>query len=194
MSFMRDEEHVETLKASIATVGVLQHALREKGTERILVGRHRVWADPKCPITDVEVKSDLHRELIIVHGQVQRGLSEEEAKMRILRIAKILVRQGISRDKVASHLVEKKLLPWTERRIHQLLPKEYKMKTGPKQPRKNRNVSISKQELEVTGAVEVVAPAVASSIPVATSMPNEPAFPFPDCRCKECDHRAECGY
>jgi len=141
MSFVYDKEIVEMLKKSKEVVGYLQPVIVEEGTNRVLVGRHRKMADPKWPETMRKVKDDLERELIILHGNVQRGVSEEEAKIRLQRIAEILRSRGVPQNEVCSYIVEHGLTPWTERHVERRLQKEYKKPTVPKPKPKSRHVS-----------------------------------------------------
>jgi len=189
--FLLDKEHVEKLRKSLETVGQLQYALKEKGTDRILVGRHRKFADPNWKEIEIEVKNDLHREMIIIHGQVQRGMNDEEAKMRITRIAEILERQGVPKQKICKYIAEKQLTPWSDRYIRQIIPKEYKMLTKARQ----KSAELLPQTPSPTDLQhpEKIKRARTALDNLAQSTKDDtPSYPYPDCKCATCHHRKQC--
>ena len=191
MTMVHDADHIHVLKASEEIVGQLQPCIKEKGTNRILIGRHRKGGNPEWWTIEKEVKDDLHRELIIIHGQVQRGLSDEEARMRIQRIAQILTMQKSVEEKdVCSYIVRNKLLPWSQPYIDRLLDKRYKQNYPVhRKPKRNIINTGFNNELAETQAKEVKTALTDISRTVETP---EATFPFNDCKCKTCPHRSDC--
>jgi hypothetical protein len=189
MSFVCDKEIIEMLKKSKEVVGYLQNVIVEEGTNKVLVGRHRKMADPQWPETTRKVKNDLERELIILHGNVQRGVSEEEAKIRLQRIAEILRSRGIPQNEICSYLVEHGLTPWSERHVERRLPKEYKKSTVPKPKSRPVSTSVMEPETKEIGSSPSQTPRGMLS---ALLKSTEASYPFPECRCKECPRRTEC--
>lgn len=177
MSMTIDVEHVKALKATAAKVGFLQPCVREKGTNRILVGRHRKLADPNWPEIEVEVSDDLHRELIILFGNKQRQPSEAETAMRFLRIARILEAKGIEKKRICTVMASLLDGVFTQRYIEQLLPKEYKMECAPKRR---------------TSSTSEVAKNVKEVLKHTNLQPKGNVFAFADCKCQECIHLNEC--
>jgi len=118
-----DKEVVEQLRKSKEVVGYLLPVVRDqKGI--ILSGRHRKYADANWPETQVEVKDPLHRELLILHYNVQRKMPKEETKRRLLRIAKILEVMGEPTGQICSKICS--LVPYSDRYVRELLPEKYK--------------------------------------------------------------------
>jgi len=204
MSFVFDKEHAEKIKKSLETVGQLQFALKEKGTANILVGRHRKYADPNWKEIEIEVKDDLHRELIIIHSQVQRGMSDEEAKMRVTRIAKILERQGVPKQKICSRIIEKQLTPWSERHLRRLIPKEYKEQAKARHTKHvdshpstftTKSADIYPQTpspADLKQPEKVKRARTALDNLAQSTQDDTPSYPYPDCICNKCSHRNDC--
>lgn len=191
MSLVFDKEIVEMLKESSRAIGFLQPTIREKGTNRILVGRHRKFADSNWPEKEMEVRDDLHRELIILNGNIQRVVTREQTKLRFVRIVKILEAKGIAKHRICAEIAKLKGMPYSQQWIRELLPKEYKMKTGgsKKHHGKNKNETtfVSPEMEEDVKEVPTALDAVTSK-----SLDGEPIFPFPDCQCKTCSRRNKC--
>jgi hypothetical protein len=187
MSFVAiDKDHVEALKRSMEIVGQLQPVLVEKGTngKKVLVGKHRA-ACPNCKdYREIEVKDDLHRELIILHGNVQRGIPEEEAKYRVMRIAQILEARGVPKNRICQEMLP--LVPWSQRHLERLLPKEYKMQTV---PQKSRHVSTFTPSMEVA---HDLASKIRTALDEIKTVDDKPVYPRKDCLCPNCPGRVEC--
>lgn len=188
MSFVYDKEIVEMLKKSKEVVGYLQPVIVEEGTNRVLVGRHRKMADPKWPETTRKVKDDLERELIILHGNVQRGVSEEEAKIRLQRIAETLRSRGIPPNDICSYIVLHGLTPWSERHVERRLQKEYKKPTVPKPKSRPMSTSV----VEPKTIVQQVQQARTALQPLHPLEPTEIDYPYPECECKKCPRLHDC--
>lgn len=212
MSFSHNPEHIEKLHKSYEIVGALQKAIIEKDASRVLVGRHRKFAVPSWPEKRIHVKSPLHRELIIVHGQVQRGLGDEEAKVRVNRIAEIVaspsnqdikylkdivtkpeldkLRKGIPQHEVCFFIIQNKLLPWTEQYVRRLIHSRFK---DPHQSNraKHQAKQVSPRPIQTAN---IEAGKVRSALKdLQSEAPREEIeLPYPDCLCKKCPHRNEC--
>ncbi len=140
-----DREHVDSLRKSARTIGFLTDVVVNKQNRNdVLSGRHRKSADPDWPEREQEVKSDLHRELIILHGNVQRSIPDKVTKNRLLRIARILATTGgavsgidgdrmiepVARERVCERMTdpEDPLVPFSPQWVRRCLPDEYKRK------------------------------------------------------------------
>jgi len=180
MSFVRDREHVELLKKSAERIGQLQNVLVDDRNGQVLLGNHRKFADPTWPERRIKVKDELHKELIILHGNIQRQMSKEEAQHRLLRIANILISRRVCTKENVCHKIAE-LVPWSERHVERLLPKEFKHSTGPK-PKKPffpniiRHTSINRE--------------VRTTLSLTTN--KEDQFPFANCKCKTCENKNKC--
>ena len=119
-----DKDAVEALKKSRALVGPLVPIVKDQNGN-ILSGRHRKYADANWPEIQMEVKDQLHRELLILHFNVQRKVSREETGQRLLRIAKILEAKGRERKRICAEVTE--LTGLSREYVRQLLPEEYRM-------------------------------------------------------------------
>jgi hypothetical protein len=206
MSFVKDQETVEMLKKS-RKIGELQPVVVEKGKNLVLLGRHRKFSYPEWFEVEREVKNDLHREFIIVNGNVQRKPSEEETAYRLKRIAEILVSKGIPPEQVCTVMMNcnwclkndrlaecevckeckgEELLecpmPYSEQFVRRLLPHEFKMtsKARSSEP-KSAKPSFAKP---VRTAMDISLPFQHEGI--------EASFPFGDCKCAECQHKNAC--
>jgi hypothetical protein len=94
-----------------------------------------VYAYPQktFPNIDIRTKKSLARDLIIMHGNIQRTASAEESKARVLRMARLLEAIGTEKQRICGQLTLS--LPYTNRHIERLLGKEgkqCKMATIPK--------------------------------------------------------------
>jgi len=180
MSFVYDKEHVELLKRSAEQVGKLQAVIVDQDG-KVLLGNHRKFAKLNWPERRITVKDDLHRELIVLHGNIQRQMSKEEAKHRLLKIAKILVSSGVPKENVCQKIAE--LVPWTESYVAKILPKEFKHSTGPKPKPKYINritpIDVEKKRNELRTALSL-------------TTNREDQFPFPNCKCKTCPNKDKC--
>lgn len=190
MSFVYDKETVETLKKS-KEIGCLQRVIIEKGTRRVLVGRHRKFADPDWPEKQIKVKDDLHRELIILNGNVQRVVSQEETKMRLTRIARILEDKGTPPEKVCVEMA-KLPIPYTPQHIRRLLPNKYKTQahaTRKKPSKQFGNIGSQNIPQGLTQEGRCDFERLERNIQLLSE--TNP-LPFSDCRCKICPHKETC--
>jgi DNA-directed RNA polymerase subunit F len=121
MSF--DQEVIEQLRRSKDQIGPLLPVFKDQ-FGNIISGRHRKEADPSWPEQVLEVKDELDRELKIIHFNVQRKISKEETKERLLKIAKLLEESGTQKEQIAAKVAN--LVPYSERYVRELLPDEYK--------------------------------------------------------------------
>ena len=179
MSFVYDKEQVEKLRKA-KEIGYLQPCIVDADTNAVLVGRHRKFADPKWPEVKVHVKDDLQREMIILCGNLHRIVSSEETRMRLTRIANILMNRGVPPRKVCAEMAKLPGMPYSQRWIEKMLPKQFKAKTAPKKKNQPRKVELIRHS-----QVNRIKTALDTSS-------GEPTYPFPDCRCKTCPHRNEC--
>jgi hypothetical protein len=179
MSFVYDKEFVEMLKKTLE-IGCLQPCVREKGTNRYLLGEHRKRAYPDWPEIEIEVKDDLHRELIIVDGNHHRQISEQETRIHLIHIAKILEDRGVTKNKICTEMT-KLPIPFSEQQIRHLLPPEYKMVTKAR-PNHVESAKVPSQNLLQHQ----------ERMPDSPLIATEASYPFPECRCKECPRRTQC--
>jgi hypothetical protein len=185
LSFAFDKEQVALLKKSVEQVGYLQSVLVSSRTGKVLVGRTRKFSDPNWPERIIDVKDDLTEELIILHGNVQRVISAEETKARFVRIAKILEANGIAKNKVCTEMC--KFVPYHENYVRRLLPAEYKM-TSEARTHESATLLSRIPGKPDTGEVRTALEEIAQS----GLNGNEPALPFPNCKCKECENKSLC--
>jgi len=134
-----DQEHVESLRKSVMAVGYIRPILvNEKDTDDVLGGKHRIVADKNWPKHLRKVESELDRDLIILHDNVQRTIPEEQTKHRLLRIARTLSTTGgmvngkmvepVKPEDVCKRLTDPDhpLVPFGQQHVAKLLPDEYK--------------------------------------------------------------------
>lgn len=177
MSFVYDKDFVESLKKTL-DIGCLQPCVRERGTTRILLGEHRKRSFPDWPEREMDVKDDLHRELIIIAGNYHRQISEEETKNRVLHIARILEDHGVAKANVCVEMA-KLPIPLSEQTIRHLLPSEYKM--------------ASKARVKPEEFAKPLSQPMFEQLAVTPSLESaEPSYPFPDCHCKDCPRLKQC--
>jgi len=267
-----DTRTVEDLRAShkqLMMLGLsredsfLQTVIIDISDGKILVGKHRKYAISDWTEKKIDTKNDpLLKELVILHGNIQRIVSEEETKMRLLRVAKILEERGvlhelpppnchncgkpletkseaksqnggashcalcdaelneeeqkfleqghfewrkIKREDICSEMA--KIVPYSDRRIQQLLPKEYKKASMMRTTENCRNVSPNPPEMselsEVEGVLTVEGIAgkneenleTAARIAKAFSVNAEDEqkqYPFAECLCRGCPKESIC--
>ncbi|MBN1244303.1 hypothetical protein JXA31_01765 [Candidatus Bathyarchaeota archaeon] len=126
-----DKETINLLRLSKDQVKSIYPALIDKETKKVLDGKHRKYADPAWPEKIVDCgNDDLKRELVTIHANIRRPVSEEEKKMRFNRVAQILVNRGVELGQIVAEMA--KLLPYKERTIYKYVSKEFKLPTGPK--------------------------------------------------------------
>jgi hypothetical protein len=198
-----DKEYVELLKKSVLQIGYLQEVLVSSKTGKVLVGRHRKFADSKWPERTVDpsplqealaaifqpAEDDLAEELIMLHGDVKRTVPLEETKARLVRIAKKLENRGVEKDKVCTEMCklrdETKLVPYDETYVRRLLPAEYKMTAKARSQESAALVSQIPSKVD-SGEVQTVLEGIAQS------GFSEPSLPFPNCKCKDCENKSLC--
>lgn len=206
MSLVYDKEYVELLKRSVSQIGYLQDVLVSSKTGKVLVGRHRKFADDKwperlvdpLPLTEIlaalfqPAEDDLAEDLIMLHGDVKRIVPPEETKARLTRIAQKLVNRGVEKDKVCTEMCRlrsdgKSLVPYFETYVRRLLPAEYKM--------------TAKARMQESATLVSQIPGKADSGEVRTALEeiaqsglngDEPSLPFPNCRCGDCTNKSLC--
>lgn len=206
MSFTFDKEYVELLKKSVLQVGYLQDVLVSSKTSKVLLGRHRKFADPNWPERVVDssplqealatffqdAEDDLAEDLIILHGDVKRIVSPEETKARLVRIAQKLQNRGVEKDKICTEMCRlrtdgRSLVPYDESYVRRLLPAEYKM--------------TAKARSQESALLVAQIPSKADSGEVRTALEEiaqsglnggEPALPFPNCKCCDCSNKSLC--
>jgi hypothetical protein len=204
LSLVYDKEYVELLKTSVSRIGHLQEVLVSSKTGKVLVGRHRKFADSKWPERTIDpsplqealaaifepAEDDLAEDLIMLHGDVKRVVPGEETKARLVRIAKKLENRGVEKDKVCTEMCklrsdETRLVPYDETYVRRLLPAEYKMTAKARSQESATLVSQIPAKVdggEVRTALEEI----------AQSGLSEPSLPFPNCQCKDCENKSLC--
>jgi hypothetical protein len=187
-----DKAQVELLKAS-KKIGYLQPVVVDQDG-KVLIGRHRKYADANWPEVKIDVKDDLHRLLIMLNGNVQRVVSKQETKMLLNKIAIILQARGITKERVCAEISKFEGMPYTERWIRELIDDDYKMQTKKREfaevlPQMEHEVKQESAAIKgaLSGLKTTLAMPEASDYNTRTDM-----LPFPDCACKNCRHSATC--
>jgi hypothetical protein len=148
-----DQEHVEMLRRSAQTVGFLSDIIfDENKPDDILSGKHRIVAVPEWTRKPAKVCSPLHRELIIVHANVQRQVPEEVTRLRLLRIARLLSTTGgmvngkmidpVAKEDVCTRMTDPKdpLVPFSDHWVRKCLPDEFKHVEFKNKPQKEADL------------------------------------------------------
>jgi hypothetical protein len=206
LSFVFDKEYVELLKKSVLEIGYLQDVLVSSKTGRVLVGRHRKFADSNWPERTVDpsplqealatffqpAEDDLAEDLIILHGDLKRTVAPEETKVRLTRIAKKLENRGVEKDKVCTELCKLRLggtalIPYSEVYIRRLLPPEYRMTS---KARMQESAKLVSQIPNKTDSCEVRT--ALQEIGHSGLNGGEPALPFANCKCGDCPNKSLC--
>jgi hypothetical protein len=208
-----DPEHVETLKKSVMQVGFLSETLvDENNLSDILSGKHRKVSYSNWPERKVKVKSPLHRELIILHSNVQRQVPEDTTKQRLLRIARIMsttggIVTGLNGDRTIQPCVKEDvsakmadLVPYTEQWIRHCLPDEYKHI-------EKRHKTVDEKLLSQVSSTTPLTPTEKSLLAVFEQKPKsvesvttetealnltQITLPAPSCKCPSCDNYRHC--
>ena len=205
-----DREHVELLRKSMDQVGCLTPIIvNQDNPKDIVSGKHRALAEPNCPQQLKKVESELHRELIIVHGNVQRQVPEDVTKYRLIRVARLLsTTGGMVNGKMVEPVANKqdvcaameKIIPFNPSYIRRLLPDDYKhvekrnkpksetpiLSTGPTQEPEQEG----EEEQELTERQEeLMAPFQTTPEKTVGQLATEgfqekTLYPSPDCHCK----------
>jgi len=181
MSDPLDVEIVSLLRKSMNEIGCLQPIIVDKNTGEVLIGRHRHEANPSWERKEIEVKDALHKKLLILHGNVQRKVPEEETRMHLIDIAKILETRGIPKNKICTEII-KLPTPYSPQWIERLLPSEYKMMEKARQPQKFDKVVCQKPE--------ETKPTFKTALDSTT--PEDNPYPYPNCLCKNCTNKSQC--
>ena len=90
----------------------------------VLDGKHRVESKPKWHKKTVKAETRLDKIVIRLKAHYRRRIPQSETQALITEAAMELEKTGISKEKVATELVN--ILPYSERYILLLLPVEYK--------------------------------------------------------------------
>ena len=183
----------------------LQDAIIDTSSENglVLVGRHRKNSYKDWPEKKIDTKSNpLLRELIIIHGNVQRVISQEETKARLRRVAWLLENNGMKKEDVCHAMAD--IVPYSERHIERCLPPEYKRKYTKSEPKSEEALEMSEEKTDVdalpavnaesiTGNREQSAAKATDAFSKAFSEdPEMPKYPFPECKCPGCPKEAVC--
>ncbi len=156
-----EKEEVELINASKnilakfkiegLTSGAIHEIIIDDRTGRVLSGSHRKKSDPAWPENHIRTKNELEAQLIILHSNFQRQVSSEETCVHLLKIAECLeAEQGIPKHRIAQTLLE--YLPMSQRRIQELLPREYKEK--PRTPPGTNAQKMNQEEREALQKIE----------------------------------------
>ena len=175
-----DEETVEMLRKSKEVVGYLSEVIVDQ-QGNILSGRHRKLADPNWPEKRVHVTDPLHRELLILHYNVQRPISKEERQRSLLKIARLIESMGVPKHEVCSYIIKNKLTPFTDRYIRELLPDEYKEQAKARAPQetfaelssaRSAIVGVKTQETQERKSEQAITVPASASGSVAPTLPS----------------------
>ena len=188
MSFVLDQKHVEALRLS-SQVGFLQPVVVDEETGQVYIGRHRVLAVPSWPEVRIKVKDDLHRELIILNGNIQRTIKQAETKNRLNRIAQILVKSGVPPHEVCAEMcrLDPPIL-YDERYIRMCLDDCFKNPAKVRQQRKRRAEEFAETFPQTPPAPSTLEPATQKEATGEQLI----SYPFSDCRCQTCPNRSKC--
>lgn len=118
------EEHIEDLKRSVAKVGHLEPAIRNKRTGHIISGSHRLAADSSWPVEEVDV-DEFEEEIRMVHYNLQRRMPQSETAAHIRRLLEMLEARGTPRQECFKAMLDQKIFPYGEDYIRSLAPKDY---------------------------------------------------------------------
>ena len=118
------EEHIEDLKRSIVRVGHLEPIIKNMRTGNIVSGSHRLEADPNWPVEEVDI-DDFEEEIVAIHYNLQRRMSQAETVARIKRILEKLETRGTHKEECLKEVLDSKIFPWGEDYIRSLAPKEF---------------------------------------------------------------------
>lgn len=209
-----DKEHVELLKKSAQTVGFLTDVIvDEKKPEDILSGRHRIIAIPEWTRRPAKVCSHLHRELIILHANIQRQVPEQVTAHRLLRIARILSTTGgivnnkviepVAKEDVCARLTNPKdpLVPFSDRWVEKCLPDEFKhvemkrTRTEIAEPlRQIDEAKLTDRDRALLEPFHKVEKDVGMVIKegLTASKDLTTIYPFAECLCNQCPKKSDC--
>jgi hypothetical protein len=210
-----DKDQVEMLRRSAQTVGFLVDVIfDEEKPEDILSGKHRIVAVPEWTRKPAKVCSPLHRELIIVHANIQRQVPEEVTAHRLLRIARILSTTGgmvngkmiepVAKEEVCTRLTdpEEPLVPFGTTWVRKCLPDEFKHVEKKNKPIDATVVSHTIPEDELTERQKALLEPFHKAEKTVESLVEEglnfstgpTVYPFIECHCKPTEVKCpECG-
>jgi len=86
------EDQILALRDSYRKVGPIREILVNKKTGHIIGGAHRKVAVPEWPIKEIEVEDELQEEILSIHDNTQRQMSQTETISRIERICELIHR------------------------------------------------------------------------------------------------------
>jgi hypothetical protein len=207
-----DKTHVEMLRKSAMTVGYLKEIIyNAENPNDLLSGKHRVAADPNWPSRTQKVESPLHRELIIVHDNVQREVPEETTRYRLLRIARLLSTTGgivngrmvepVKQEDVCERLTDTEwpLVPFSPQHVRRCLPDEYKhMEHSVREKPSSENTGSQILEKELSKKQkDLLRPFTQKEKSVeeltTEALDNEvPIYPKEGCKCPTCGNHIYC--
>lgn len=198
-----NQEHVEALKRSFELVGPIYPIVEDKENGREVSGRHRSLTGKPWPRVKRKFKNSFQRELFILLSNTQRQPSEEESKFRLNRVAmEYWIINKCEEGTVCAKLTEL-LGPhdeqqpdgtvihvpmWKSKRwIEHLLDDRWK---GPQGPKKTEATSISDNINSKVNQIKEVKTALEEQ----NTALDEGSYPYPECKCRECDRKTECGH
>lgn len=207
-----DKNHVEMLKKSAMTVGYLKEIIYNVDNPNdLLSGKHRIVADPKWPRKSQKVESPLHRELIILHDNVQRTVPEESTRYRLLRIARLLSTTGgmvngrmvepVKQEDVCERLTNSEwpLVPFSPQHVRRCLPDEYKfMEHSVREKPSSENIGsqIPPTEELTKKQKDLLKPFTQKDKSVdeltQEALDEAPTYPKEGCKCPTCDNHIYC--
>lgn len=206
-----DQEHVKALRKSAQCVGFLHEIIvdADKPTD-ILGGKHRVLADENWTRKPTKVESPLHREIIMVHDNVQKQVSQDVTAHRLLRIAHLLSTTGgmvngkmvepVAKEDVCQRLTDPDfpLVPFSPDLVRKYLPEEYK-KVEFKHPREEQPIGSQIPREDLTDKQkELLEVFDDNPEPEGKTTAKEPlrleeiTLPSPKCKCPTCDDYHTC--
>jgi hypothetical protein len=192
MASVIDKEHVEALRRSFELVGPI-YPIVEDQNGREVAGRHRSLTGKDWPRQRRTFKNNFERELFILLSNTQRKPAEEEVKFRLNRVAmEYWIEYKCPEETVCAQLT-KLLSPgyYTERWIQHLLDDRWK---GPQGPKKTEVTSVSDVSANIGSKLETIKKIKTALQEQSNTLDSEPSYPYPECKCRECEHKTECGY
>jgi len=128
-----EEEFLEGLEKSKNVVGYIYPVIINKGTLRIVDGKHRKQIDPTWPEKQIEFQDKKSEILFRMHANYRRKVSRKERQTEMLMLASYLEDEGVPREQIASKLAE--ITPFSLRYVEKLLPKKYKQAKKARKPK-----------------------------------------------------------
>jgi len=193
-----DQDTVDFLRKSKEIVGPLRPCIRSQNG-KLLAGKHRKEADPDWPEVVKKVSDELDEELVRMHDNIQRKVSQEETKESLLRIAELLVAKGVNPKEVAKEMV--KIVPYHYTTVYNLLPSDYKIIQLRVNDRTIEHIHEDVKNQGIVVASQMLAKRITEAIPevpkddppkVLVKTTEKPKLPFLDCRCAGCNNYEKC--